>query len=99
MLPQREPELNGIRISHDELRALHAQRLLAIRSATIAYCLDGPRLLSPDLGETCSMYAHERDRDGALRASVVVQSASQGWRYARRVRLVRSSNSVPDIET
>jgi hypothetical protein len=88
MLPLPEPILNGIRISHAELRAIHSNMRVTISAATELHCLDGPRLLSKGEGEAYELRAHERDREGCLLASVTVWSTSGGWQYTRRFRLV-----------
>jgi hypothetical protein len=93
MLPLPEPILNGIRISHAELRAIHVNMRIAISAATKLHCLDGPRLLSKADGEGYELKAHERDRDGCLLASVVVWSGRGGWKYTRRIRLVPVENT------
>jgi hypothetical protein len=93
MIHPRDPELNGIGISHAELRAIHANMRIAISAATKQHCLDGPRLLSWDAGERYVLRAHKRDREGNLLASVTVSSPREGWTYTRRFRLVRSENT------
>jgi hypothetical protein len=93
MLPLRNPMLNGIELSHAELRALHQNRRIAIHQATARYCLDGPRLLHPPNGERCTMTAHRRDADGLLLASVTVTLPEHGARFIRRIRLVRWEDS------
>jgi hypothetical protein len=93
MLPLRDPELNGIRISHAELRAMHSNMRIAISAATELHCLDGPRLLSKAEGEGYELRALERDREGCLLACVTVWSTSGGWKYTRRIRLVPVENT------
>jgi hypothetical protein len=88
MLPLPPPILNGIELTHAELRALHQNMRIAIHAATAQYCLDGPRLLRWDSGEGYVLKAHKRDREGRLLASVTVSSPREGWSYVRKVRLV-----------
>lgn len=88
MLPYPDPELNGIPVSHAELRAIHSNMRLAVSAATARHTLDGPRLLRWDEGERYELRAHRRDEDGCLLASVTVWSGREGWKYTRRFRLV-----------
>jgi len=90
MLPLADPQLNGIRLTHRELRSLHETMREAIHSATSERCLDGPRLLFPARGESYHLEAHGRDRHGNLLASVTVCLPWSGAPYVRRVRLVAS---------
>jgi hypothetical protein len=89
MLTIPNPEHNGITLSHSELRKLHEVMRAAIREATARYCVDGPRLLRFDRGETYRFRAHSRDREGNLLASVTIYLPEHGQRYTRRVRLLR----------
>jgi hypothetical protein len=89
MLALPDPYLNGIRLTHAELRALHQNMRIAIHASTAKYCLDGPRLLRPDAGERYELRAHKRDRKGCLLASVTVLIPEAGASYVRRVRLVQ----------
>ena len=88
MLPYPDPVLNGIRLTHAELRALHQNMRIAIHASTAQYCLDGPRLLNTSAGERYELRAHKRDRGGCLLASVTVLIPEAGAKYVRRVRLV-----------
>jgi hypothetical protein len=88
MLPQRVPILNGWELTHAELRAIHANRRVAIHAATAKYCLDGPRLLSKAAGEVCKQRAVTRDREGCLLVEITVELPQAGAQYKRRVRLV-----------
>jgi hypothetical protein len=89
MLPLPAPYLNGIRLTHAELRALHQNMRIAIHASTAKYCLDGPRLLRPGAGERYELRAHKRDREGCLLASVTVLIPEAGASYVRRIRLVQ----------
>jgi hypothetical protein len=94
-LPLPDPILNGIRITHAELRALHQERRRAIREATSRESLFGPRLLFPDKGEDCRMRAVKRDTDGNLLAFITVRCVALQRPYVRRVRLVRDREPLP----
>lgn len=93
MLHYPNPILNGISITHEELRALHGTMRETIRAATSERCLDGPRLLFPELGERYVLNAYGRDRDGNLLASVSVYLQDGDHPYIRWARLVRSNMS------
>jgi hypothetical protein len=98
MLPLPDPYLNGIRITHEELRAIHANMRVAVHAATKERCLAGPRLLFPDRGERYCLKAHKRDRDGNLLASVTVYLPWSGAPYVRRFRLVRERPVVLRVD-
>jgi hypothetical protein len=91
MLPVPAPFLNGTRVEHAELRAIHEQRRSCIKAATAESALDGPRLLNPAAGETCHQTCYGRDRDGSLLLSVTVRLPWANNTYVRWLRLVQQS--------
>jgi hypothetical protein len=95
MLPLPPVILNGHHLSHEELSIIHVNMRIAIRAATLKYCLDGPRLLYPDRGERYVLSAHGRDREGNLLASITVHLPWANARYVRKVRLIRALNPIP----
>ena len=94
-LPLPDPILNGVRITHAELRALHKERRNVIADATALESLFGPRLLIPSKGEYCRMRALGRSRDGDLLVTIwcVLQGLQQP--YERAVRLRRRRDPLP----
>jgi hypothetical protein len=89
-----DPILNGVPLTHEELRVIHMNMRIAVFAATSERALDGPRPLIPDRGEYYELAAHGRDRDGSLKASITVHMPWSGTPYTRRVRLVRQSRSL-----
>lgn len=98
MLPLPMPVLNGITLTHEELRQLHKLMRETVRSHTASVALDGPRLLSPARGEKYVLAAHGRDRDGSLLASVTIHMPWSGPAYVRRVRLVKARSLNLDLD-
>lgn len=94
MLPLPEPVLNGVSLTHEELRLIHDQMRIAVWAATGEKAFDGPRWLFPERGEYYVLRAHRRDRDGNLLASVSVHMPWAEFEYVRRVRLVRQSRWI-----
>jgi hypothetical protein len=94
MITLPDPILNGVRLTHEELRVIHTNLRIAVFAATNERALDGPRPLIPDRGEYYELRAHGRDRDGSLKASVTVHMPWSGPPYCRRIRLVRQSRSI-----
>ena len=94
-LPLPDPILNGIRITHAELRALHQERRNAIADATVLESLFGPRLLFPDKGEDCRMRAVGRDTDGSLKVLITVRLVGLQQPYTRAVRLRARRHALP----
>jgi hypothetical protein len=88
------PILNGITVTHEELRAIHTNMRIAVFAATGARAFDGPRNLFPDRGEYYVLKAHGRDSDGSLKASVTVHMPWSGAPYVRRFRLVKQSRLI-----
>jgi hypothetical protein len=99
MIHLPEPMLNGIPLSHLELRVIHSNMRIAVHAATGAHCLDGPRLLIASRGEYYELRAHRRDRHGCLLASVTVRLPWCNVTYRRRVRLVKESRSLLAVES
>lgn len=97
MLPLPAPQLNGVTITHEELRALHTTMREAIKAATDGEALTGPRLLIKEDGESYTLKAHGRDRDGNLLASVTIHTRSSRSPYVRKVRLIRSPSLKPQV--
>lgn len=97
MLPLPVPVLNGVRITHKELHAIHLNMRVAIHAATNERCLTGPRLLFPENGERYVLKAHKRDRDGNLLASVTVFLPWSGPPYVRRFRLIKSRDVTESL--
>ncbi len=82
--------MNGIRITHEELRAIHQNMRVAIAAATREVSLTGPRLLDPSRGERYVLEAHRRDKAGNLLVSVAVYlPAHRIGPYVRRIRLIK----------
>lgn len=92
------PILNGVTLTHEELRVLHLNMRIAVHAATGHFALDGPRLLRMASGEYYTLKAHGRDAHGNLLASVTVRLPWCGAKYVRRVRLVRKSRSTIGVE-
>jgi hypothetical protein len=90
MIHLPDPILNGYTITHEELRALHANMRVAVHSATKEACLDGPRLLDSRRGEYYSLRARGRDRNHDLLAEITVTIPWACYTYTRRIRLVRA---------
>jgi hypothetical protein len=94
-LPLPDPILNGIRITHAELRALHQERRNTIADATVMESLFGPRLLFPDKGEDCRMRAVGRSKDGDLCVVITVRLVGLRDPYERAVRLRARRHALP----
>jgi hypothetical protein len=99
MIHLPEPRLNGITVSHQELRVIHCNMRIAVHAATGAHCLDGPRLLIMERGEAYELRAHRRDKHGCLLASITVRLPWCNVTYRRRVRLVKESRSLLRVES
>lgn len=83
------PNLNGVVLTHEELRAIHENMRIAVHAATAERALDGPRLLDPRRGERYSLKAVRRDREGNLLAQVTIYLPWSGAPYVRRFRLIK----------
>jgi hypothetical protein len=94
-LPLPDPILNGIRITHEELRAIHKERNLTRRDATAMESLFGPRLLFPDKGERVTHEVLQRDTDGSLKVLITVRLVGLQRPYTRRIRLVKQRKTLP----
>ena len=94
-LPLPDPILNGVPITHAELRALHQERRNTIADATVMESLFGPRLLFPDKGEYCRMRVLGRSKDGSLYATIYVRLVGLREPYERAVRLVARRHALP----
>lgn len=94
MLPLPDPVLNGVALTHEELRVIHINMRIAVFAATSQWAFDGPRPLAPTRGEGYSLRAHGRDAHGNLLASVTVRLPWAGQTYVRRIRLVRGARLI-----
>jgi len=97
MLALPDPYLNGVRLTHPELAAIHVVMRQTIHDATREHALDGPRLLRWENGEKYTLKAHGRSREGFLLASVNVYLPWARITYTRRVRLIKDGKGKPVV--
>jgi len=91
MLPVPAPVINGVRLSHEELRGIHSECRRALDDATATLTIDSKPLPVPwrTEGWRYQITALGRDEQNALLIRITVRSACLPSPFVRRVRMIK----------